>query len=789
VPVHFVGQERGVHFYAMQYIEGHSLAQVIADLRLQIADLKNDPNEIATHPYPPKPTEEIRHPPSAICNSTLVALSTEGSITSSRFFRNVTDLGIQAAEALDYAHQHGIVHRDIKPANLLIEHSPLASSSAPLRLWITDFGLAQVQGDTRLTVTGDLLGTLRYMSPEQALGQQRLIDHRTDIYALGVTLYEVLTLRPAFAGTDRQELLRQIALEEPRPPRRINPAIPVELETIVLKAMEKSPADRYATGQALADDLRRHLLHEPIQARRATLVQRARKVARRHPGVTVTTAVALLVGMLLGTAGLAINYYMVRQEQLLPKDALNQAEEQRAVAVAVRNFLTNNLLAQADPRAQADARRKVGGKGSQKPNPTIHELLDRAAIGLAPDKIEAQFLGQPLVQAEILKTIGEAYDGIGEYAAAIAHLQRARDIDIRKLGPEHPVTLATLHILGRTYLDAGKATEAAQLLERVHELRTEQLGQEHLDTLASMNDLARCYYKLKHHPEALALREDLVRLRTAKLGRDHPDTLTSMMNLANSYAALNRFDEALTLHQETLALRKIRLGEDDLDTLKSLNNVANCFAALGQPGEILKLHQETLERRRAQLGPDNPDTLTSMNNVAMAYSTLGHHAEALELFEETFAKRQAKLHLDHLDTQESMNALAWVLANCPDIKLRNPSKALALATQLATQLARTNGEYWNTLGTAHYRTGDWKKAIEALATSMKLREGGDSMDWFFLAMAHWRLGDKVASRKWYDQAVAWMEKHQPQNVELRQIRAEAARLLEMDKHLDKETLP
>src|SRR5262249_34889016 len=146
-----------------------------------------------------------------------------------------------------HAHTLGIVHRDIKPANLLLDGRS--------GLWVTDFGLAHIQSDARLTMTGDLVGTLRYMSPEQTLAKRVVVDHRTDVYSLGATLYELLTLAPAFRGNDRQELLRQIAFEEPVRPRGLNKAIPMELETIVLKALEKNPAERYTTAKELADDL------------------------------------------------------------------------------------------------------------------------------------------------------------------------------------------------------------------------------------------------------------------------------------------------------------------------------------------------------------------------------------------------------------------------------------------------------------------------------------------------------------------------------------------------------
>ncbi len=282
VPVFAVGSERGVHYYAMQLIEGQTLAAVIQELG---QGRQEEP------PSPEAPT------PLAAAASTvpLPALTAGSSTRSPAFFRTVAELGVQAAEALDYAHQMGVVHRDVKPSNLLLDGRG--------NLWVTDFGLAQVQSDTRLTLTGDLVGTLRYMSPEQALAKRGVIDHRSDVYSLGATLYELLTLEPAFAGQDRQELLRQIAFEEPQPPRRLNKAIPQELETIVLKALEKNPAERYGTAQELADDLRRFLEDRPIQARRPTWRQLAIRWARRHKSAVWAGAVVfLLAAVLVGGA-------------------------------------------------------------------------------------------------------------------------------------------------------------------------------------------------------------------------------------------------------------------------------------------------------------------------------------------------------------------------------------------------------------------------------------------------------------------------------------------------------
>jgi serine/threonine protein kinase len=306
VPVYAVGAERGVHFYAMQLIEGQNLATVIADLRRsKEAAAPNGtpprPSAAPTGPYlsaPPAAT-----PPAADTRSVLGALSTQRTSRSAEYFRSVARLVAQAAEGLDYAHGVGVVHRDVKPANLLVD--------AAGNVWITDFGLAQFHADGGLTQTGDLLGTLRYMSPEQAGGQRVLIDHRTDLYSLGATLYELLTLRPIFDCPDRQTLLQQIMYDEPKPPRSVDRSIPAELETIVLKAIAKAPTERYATARDFAEDLHRFLRHEPILARRPTLVQRARKWLRRHPAVPA--AAAGLLALL--TAGSLIAAWLIQGEQ------------------------------------------------------------------------------------------------------------------------------------------------------------------------------------------------------------------------------------------------------------------------------------------------------------------------------------------------------------------------------------------------------------------------------------------------------------------------------------------
>src|SRR5262245_53407698 len=313
VPVYAVGAERGVHYYAMQFIDGRTLAQVIDELRQgpdpdPLALTKVGPDDPQrTAPYLPKPEA----PPTTQQGQAQV--STERSTKSSHFFRSAAQLGVQAAEALEHAHGLGVVHRDIKPANLLVDTRG--------HLWITDFGLAQFQREVNLTVTGDLLGTLRYMSPEQALAKKALVDHRTDVYSLGATMYELPTQQPVFDGQDRHTILNQVLNDEPVPPRKHNKSLPVEVELIVLKALAKNPEERYATAQELADDLRRFLEDKPILARRPTLVQHVGKWARRHQGVVAASLGLVLVAL----AATSVSTVLIWEHW-------NEAERQRVIA-------------------------------------------------------------------------------------------------------------------------------------------------------------------------------------------------------------------------------------------------------------------------------------------------------------------------------------------------------------------------------------------------------------------------------------------------------------------------
>ncbi len=385
VSVYTVGEERGVHYYAMRLIRGRNLSEVIASLR-HVRDEGNGldgstmsrisrmgrVDEVATVDY--GATADFDASRELVDGGSMQEahpepVNTVGKADSStiphssrcEYFRSVAALGIQVASALQHAHDAGIIHRDIKPANLLLDSSS--------KLHLTDFGLARIEADAGMTMTGDLIGTLCYMAPEQALAKRVVVDHRADIYSLAATLYELLTLRPAYLAEDRQQLLKKIAFEEPTPLRRVDRDVPVELETIVHKAMSKDMDQRYSSAQEFADDLRAHLENRPIKAKPPTFAETIGKWTRRNPILTWASMISLmLVTITLAASTLLIaNQRDIAEERLVrattaelqARKARNEAASQ-ASNLARRNYLLhvanadNALLKRKYLRAQVE---------------------------------------------------------------------------------------------------------------------------------------------------------------------------------------------------------------------------------------------------------------------------------------------------------------------------------------------------------------------------------------------------------------------------------------------------
>jgi eukaryotic-like serine/threonine-protein kinase len=497
VPIHAVGEERGVHYYAMQLIDGQSLAEVIARLREE-KSRKNPKHEEANPKIPTSLEVRSPHLESPSLGATVVdvgpndstcpndrrssILHPQSSILyrSSSFFRTAAELGIQAAEALEHAHRLGIIHRDIKPANLILDNEG--------KLWVTDFGLALIQNNVELTATGAMLGTLRYMSPEQAAAERGLIDQRADIYSLGATLYELLTLRPAFGEQDRHQLLAQIATQEPCLPRRLNPSIPKDLETIVLKAMAKAPEDRYSTAEQLAEDLRRFLDTRP------GLHVRAGKWCKRHKAFVVSTGM-LLAGVLIMVA---ILFY---EGQERAKDAY-QAKVREQIQLRQeqdRLIATLNIAKEAlDELSLKPALNRL----VKNPNPKVQqenrELLQRVLsyyrrlADMNSTVAEARYVSALAYRqvGEIFEALGDLTKGQESYEKAINALEGlvADDPQNPQFGSE---LVESQLALGRLLWSNGQPDQAEQTLRQEIDALRQTIAKFPNDSRFG-NYLARC---------------------------------------------------------------------------------------------------------------------------------------------------------------------------------------------------------------------------------------------------------------------------------------------------------
>jgi eukaryotic-like serine/threonine-protein kinase len=406
VPVYGLGSDGGGRpYYAMRFVRGDTLKDAIAAFH-DDPMMKDDPGRRS------------------------LALRT--------LLRRFVDV----CNAVEYAHTRGVIHRDIKPANLLLDERG--------NLWITDFGLAQFQNDLGLTRTGEVVGTLRYMSPEQAMAKRGLVDHRTDIYSLGVTLYEMLTLEPVFDGADRHELLRHVAFDEPRPPRQVVRAIPVELETILLKAIAKLPGERYASAQELADDLRRFLDDKPVLARRPSLWIKLVKWSRRHRPTVIAAAVLLLMGVL----GLGAATVLIAREHAKTKLAYRR-EHQKAQEAQEQRALAHESFLQA--RRAVDFFSLISEEDlAQKPGlQRMRRRLLEAALVYHRDFIkrhDGQDATNPSLQAElatshyrvgrILRELGSNVDALAEFE--LAHQSMAELVRLQPNTRELRLGLATI---------------------------------------------------------------------------------------------------------------------------------------------------------------------------------------------------------------------------------------------------------------------------------------------------------------------------------------------------------
>ena len=610
------------------------------------------------------------------------------------FVRQRLDLMAKLCEAVHYAHQHGIIHRDLKPGNILVDETGQPK--------ILDFGVARITDDnarmTHQTDLGQIVGTLAYMSPEQVMADPLELDTRSDVYALGVVLYQLLAARLPYKVSPRlPEAVRTIQEEEPTPLSTISSAYRGDIETIVGKALEKDKTRRYSSAAELAADIQRYLRDEPIMARPASTIYQMQKFARRHRPLVFGVAavfVVLVAGIIVST-----------QEAVR---ANREAEASRAIS----DFLQNDLLAQASAANQA--------RPNNTPDP---DLKVRTAVDRAAARISDRFDKQPEVEAAIRDTIGQTYMDLGLYPEARTQFERALDLQRRVFGAKNPTTLKTLNRIGYSAFLQGTYPEAEALLKQTLEMQRRVLGAEHPDTLSSIGALADVYWRQSKYPEAEALYSEVLSMQRRLLGPEHPDTLESMHDIAVVYFEQGKYTEAEALENQTLEIRRRVLGPEHPRTLASMDNLASVFYAQGKYAQAESLEGRTLEIRRRVLGPEHPETLMSMGNLANVYESEGKYAAA-EILQSTSLEITRRIFgPENSDTLMSMNNLANVYYAQGKYK-----RAEALYTEtIQTQRRVLGPEHPDTLASitdlagAYAAQGKYKKAEALYSQNLEIK--------------------------------------------------------------------
>ncbi len=837
VPVFGVGEDHGVHYYAMQYIKGDGLNNIIDELRAlrlgqnlvpppegSVAEEKsfrssasavNLARKLLTGRFAGFPTGDGRSldttetktktatfhgPAPATSPSTVLESSTVDctDLTDSSphdYFREVARIGLQVAEALAYAHGQGILHRDIKPSNLLIDSSGT--------VWVADFGLAKAEGSDGLTRPGEIVGTLRYMAPERF---KEHTDHRSDLYSLGATLYELLTLRPLFGAVNRLQLEKHIQHDAPKAPRSLDPRIPRDLETVVLKALAKDPDRRYVDAEAMAADLQRVLDDQPIEARRISSMERAWRWCCRHKAIAslLATVQVLLVVGLVGSLLAARRF-----DRLADETRISAAESE-----AVVDFLIKDMLALANPFE------------SQGESYTVEDLLARADRAIED---EERFKDQPLVEASIRLILGHIFRSRQESEKAFPHLSRAVVLYEEHAGEADSRTLDAMTSLTWVYMTLGHTEQALRLAEQRLERSRSSSDTDHFEELKGillLSDICtskklgrfddvldllgpalsdfdrlgthnahRCYAYRIYGKALLELNRfdeaELVLLEASRVGHDnygpdHPQVIFLDTYISQIYQRRGDLGQALLLLEAVVerARRVLPLGHSHREV--PILELAELLHQSGKQEEAFELLEGEYDAFLADSGPPIVAMFFPMRQYYSMLAIAGESDRSLEVATQVIARLQGSMVETYGSVYQALplyqNQLAWMIVTSHEALWTEENLALAIELSEATVSAALGGWdegcYKNTLGVAQYRSGDWKGAIVALEQSDADLQGKlFCTNGFFLAMAHARLGHQELALDYYDRSVDWLEKYSPDTGEFLHFRAEAEALL------------
>ncbi len=590
-------------------------------------------------------------------------------------------LVLEVCDAIQHAHQKGIIHRDIKPSNVLI-----AMQDGKPTPKVIDFGVAKatharLTERSLFTEQGQIIGTPEYMSPEQAEMSGLDVDTRTDIYSLGVLMYELLCGTLPFDSKELRsvaygEIQRRIReVDPPKPSTKLSALdretthavasrrdtdfgglqrqLKGDLDWITMRAMEKDRTRRYASAAGLASDIQRHLDHEPVVAGPPSATYKVSKFVRRNRAGVAAAAVVILAmigGLVAASVGLARARAAEHQAQMsLAREVASReaADLAKAEAEAINEFLTKDLLGAAKPEQSLG--REL----------TVREALDEAA-----EEIDGAFVDQPLVEASVRMTLGSTYSSLGKPDLAQPHVERALEIRTNELGESHEKTRHAIRVRNDLRITMHEAEEDA-LREQVA-TNEKLLGDRHIETVKSRNALAGFLVNSRRFEEAIPIQQEAVAGFIAVEGPDDKSTITAQVNLALTLERAGRLTEACDTIEIALAAQRRTLGDDHPVTLAAMQNYAVILEDLGRFEESEEIFRQTLAGRQRVLGERHPRTLATMNDLAMFLMGRERYDEARPIFEECIAISAAELGDEHPATMRWLNNYGFFLEEAGD---------------------------------------------------------------------------------------------------------------------------
>ena len=695
--------------------------------------------------------------------------------------RQRLELFIQVCNAVAHAHTKGIIHRDLKPNNVLVS----VHDGKPLPK-VIDFGIAKATAGsltdgTLYTEHRQFIGTPQYMSPEQALRGGADVDTRTDIYSLGVLLYELLTGVAPFdsrrlRSATHEEIQRIIREEEPPRPstrvastrlgdtaiaddsnaqpsagntssrsRQLARELRGDLDWIIMKAMDKDRTRRYETAGALAADVQRHLSDEPVEASPPSVAYRFGKFARRHTGVLIATgavAVALVGGLALATVGLlqarreAIRAQDAEQDALEQRDAAQRAEKDAVAARDEAREAQEDAMDERDAaeRARIDAlaardeseevtRFLVQMLTAADPSALGREVTVREVVDIAARDLPQRFASRPLVEARLNDAVGRTYLSLGVLPEAESHLNLAVEARQKLRGPSHEETLRSMMDLAGVYHTAERFAEGQVLMEQVLQRATESLGPDHELTLTAIDTLGAMHRGQGHYQAAEQFFREAVERMTEILGPERDATVNAMHNLAFVIQTQGRYQESLPLTEEVVRLRERLLGPEHPETLLSKVNLGALYSRTGRASEAAVLLEEILEASRRVMGQEHPRTIIAAINLGSACFALKDFDRVMEILEWRYdiaSRRHGENSLEVMEVLESMAAVDREQGQLEEAELKMRRVMETLRSQAGPKDNRTLGAMNNLAGVLVGQK-KWDEAFSLIEEALAIR--------------------------------------------------------------------